>query len=159
MNNHQRAHLHYGPPTRLGHGSGSSVQKPFDLEPSPLKNAVFRALWLACLLSGSAVAGARDGRDLADEHVDSGAAPYLSNVDCCYFAFLPLHASCGSNRRHIRSKEAALFDESLVGDCGRRPADRYPVRVCESLAFPHSACRSFSEKLRLGSNSKGVSEG
>ena len=73
---------------------------------------------------------------MADEHVDSVATPYLSNVDCCYFAFLPLHASCGSNGRRIRSKEAALFSESLVGDCGGRPGDRHTVRVRESLPDP-----------------------
>jgi Transmembrane secretion effector len=82
-------------------------------------------LWLASLLVRECGVGARDGRDLADEHVDSVTAPYLFNVNCCYFAFLSFHASCWSSCRRIRSKEAALFlfNESLVGDCGRRPGD------------------------------------
>ena len=136
MNNHECAHLHCGPRTRLGHESGSSVQNLSIW--SPLKNAVFHALWLASasLLSGSAVSA----REMAATWLMNTLTPspllisLMSTV--CDFAFLSVHASCWSNGRRIRSKEAALFSESLVGDCGGRPGDRHTVRVRESLPDP-----------------------
>jgi hypothetical protein len=105
---------------------------------SPLKNAVFHALWLASasLLSGSAVSA----REMAATWLMNTLTPspllisLMSTV--CDFAFLSVHASCWSNGRRIRSKEAALFSESLVGDCGGRPGDRHTVRVRESLPDP-----------------------
>src|SRR6516164_3570490 len=99
----------------------------------PLRNHIFRSLWIAGLVSSSAVSAHDIGRNVGDEYTDAFAPSNLPDVDSGYLTLLPIHLSGRGDRRHGGSQETSVYHEPLARDRRRRFSCTGLAKVRQSL--------------------------